>query len=234
MTPTDLLRRLESADLAGTFLAELPPDAREPLLADASVFEVPQRRIIFRPGTRPRVGFLISGIANTYLEAMDGRRVTLRLARAGEMVGEISAESIIRAPLGVAAVTDCALVELDLQALLGLIEVDPRIGAGVVAELARRLRVTYMTLAAKNVGPIKERVAWRLLDLVFDSSADRRPVVKATQEQLADSVGTTVEVVGRVLREFSATGTVIGTPDGLEIADPVGLAAIASRGIASA
>jgi CRP-like cAMP-binding protein len=206
---------------------------RERLLADASVFEVPQRRVIFRASGGPRVGFVLAGLACAYLEATNGRRVTVRLARAGEMVGEISAESTTPAPLGVAAVTDCTLLELDLAVLLRLIEVDPRVGAALVEELARRLRVTYMSLAAKKVGSIKERVAWRLLDLTFDSPADGRPIVRATPEQLADNVGATAEIVGRVLHEFRAAGIVIGTHDELEIADPVRLAGIASRGIVS-
>jgi CRP-like cAMP-binding protein len=228
-----ILLRLESPALAGTFLRRLPSEVRDVLLESASLVEVPRRRVIFSSSGPARVGFVVGGLARTYLEARDGRRLTVRFALEGEIVGDIPGDPAVRAPLSAAAVTDCTLLEVDMGTLSRLVEADPRVGAALAVEISRELQDTYATLAAVTFGSIQERVAWRLLDLAFEAPADGGLIIAVTEQQLAESLGMAGEAVALVLRELRNAGIVIPTKDQHEITDPVRLVAIAGRRIGS-
>jgi CRP/FNR family cyclic AMP-dependent transcriptional regulator len=225
----DLDARLAAPALAHTFLARLPRDAREALLATGSILRIPHRQVIFGSNDRPRGGFLLEGLARTYLSARAGRQLTVRYVRAGDIVGNISGKPSARAPLSAAAVIDCVLVEIKLETLLHLVDTDARVGAALVAELTSRLQDSYAALGANTLGSMPERVAWHLLDAAIAAPTDGRLIAGLSQQQLADSVGTSREVVARVLSRLRAEGIVSTTHQQVEVADPVRLAAIAGR-----
>ena len=208
-------------------------DERDALLESASLIEVPRRRIIFSSSGPARVGFVVGGLARTYVEARDGRRLTVCFALEGEIVGDIPGDPAVHPPLSVAAVTDCTLLEIDVGTLDRLVETDPDVGAAFAVEIARRRQDTHATLAAIRLGSIRKRVAWRLLDLAFEAPADVGLLVGATEQQLAEGLGTASEAVTLVLRELRKAGIVLPRKGQLEIADPVRLAAIAGRRIGS-
>jgi CRP/FNR family transcriptional regulator len=63
-----------------------------------------------------------------------------------------------------------------------------------------------------------------LLDLASSQQGPRGPLVAhASQQELADAVGSVREVVARVLRELRLAGLVATLPDGVRILDPTGL-----------
>lgn len=217
-----LVRGLETQE--GTFLASIPPEARQRLLAEAIVLEVPGGNVIFSAVDAPnRVGIVLLGMARTYLTSGDGRRLTVRLARPGVMIGSMTEG---RAALGVQAVVESRVLELNRSTIRALVLEDGRVGQALIAETTRRLEDTYVTLANNTFGSMRERVARHLLDLASDARHTDRLVAPVTQQALADGVGTVREVVARVLREFRNDG-LIETADGwIEIVDLDGIAAI--------
>lgn len=219
--------RLRTAMGEGSFLAQLPPEPRSRLLDAARIVEVAQGETIFSATEAgDRVGVVVHGIARTYLYAGDGRRLSVRFAREGDMIGSITAP---RAALSAQAVSDCAILHLDGHTLGALILEDGRVGMALVVEMARRLVDTYATLAANTFGTMRERVARQLLDVAMETSEGAVPVASLTQQGLADGVGTVREVVARILREFRDEGLVRTTAGRIEILDPDGLAAIVGR-----
>jgi CRP/FNR family transcriptional regulator, cyclic AMP receptor protein len=225
----DLGARLAAPALANTFLTRLPGDARDALLATGSILEIPHRQVIFGSSDRPRVGFLLEGLARVYLSARTGRQLTVRYGRAGDILGNISGAPGARTPLSAATVTDCALIEIEMETLLHLVDTDARVGAALVAELTLRLQDSYAALGANTLGSMPERVAWHLLDAAIMAPANGRLTAGLSQQQLADSVGTSREVVARVLSRLRAEGIVSTTQQQIEVVDPVRLAAIAGR-----
>jgi len=220
-----LIRGIESQK--GSFLGSLDAGARERLLADAKLFEVPAGGMIFLATEAvDRTAIIVRGMARTHLTAADGRRSSVRHARPGAMVGSITAE---RAALSVQAVIACTILELNPMALRALIAEDGRIGLALIAEVARRLQDTYETLASNTFGSMRERVARHLLELATEGTHTNRLVAPVTQQGLADGVGTLREVVARVLREFRREGLIATTEGSIEILDPDALASIAGR-----
>ena len=224
-----LLARLDAPALADTFLTRLPQEARDALLGEAVLLEIRRRQVIFSSTERPRAGFMVRGLARTFLTARDRRQLTLRYLREGDFVGSVAGPSSERAPVSVAAVTDCLVVEVQVGTLLELVQADARVGAALLAEITFRLQDGFAALAANTLGSMHERVAWHLLDLAVESPTDGRFVASVTQQHLADNIGTAREVVARVLRELREAGIVTTAKGQLEITDPVRLAAIAGR-----
>jgi len=229
MPLADLLERVGVPELEGTFLAILPDTARRALLATSVLLEVRARTLIFGSTDQARAGFVLDGLARTYLSDHSGRQLTVRYVRAGDIVGNVSGADAERVPLSVSAVTGCVLIEIDVATLLHLVNTDPRVGSALVNEVTSRLQDSYAALGANSLGSMRERVAWHLLDQAIHGPSDGRLTVALTQQQLADSVGSVREVVARVLRELRDAGLVATTNHQIEIVDPVRLAAIAGR-----
>jgi CRP/FNR family transcriptional regulator, cyclic AMP receptor protein len=211
----------------GTFLAALPEVARERLLADAVLSDVQAGSPVF-PGTDApdRVGLLIRGMTRTYLMSGDGRRLSVRLARPGAVIGSMTNA---RATIRIQAVVASTILEFDRTTLRELMIEDGRVALAFVAELLHRLEHAYVTLAASTFGSMRERVARHLLELATEEHHTDRLVAPVTQQELADGVGTVREVVARVLRDLRREG-VIATTDGcIEILDPDAIAGIVRR-----
>jgi CRP/FNR family transcriptional regulator len=225
MNHHDLVKEVEVQE--GTFLAALSPHARRRLIAAAMVLEVSGGSPIFPSVDAPnRVGIVLRGMARTYLTSGDGRRLTVRVARPGAMIGSMTEG---RAALGVQAVVDSSVLELDRSTLRELMAEDGRVGLALVGEITRRLEDAYVTLASNAFGTMRERVARHLLDLVADATSTDRMLAPVTQQALADGVGTVREVVARVLRDLRSEG-LIATSDGcIEILDLDAIESIVRR-----
>ena len=211
----------------GTFLAAVPPASRTRLLADAVILEVPPGAPIYSATSdRDRAGIILSGMARTHLSAGDGRRLSVRFARPGTMIGTVRDGHSI---LSVQAVLACTVLELNLATLTALVAEDGQVAVALLAEITRRLRDTYATLASNTFGTMRERVARHLLDLATEAVHAECLVAPVTQQGLADGVGTVREVVARVLRDFRTEG-IVATADGwIELLDPDALASIVGR-----
>jgi len=229
MPSASLRSWLTAPALEGTFLTRLPVEARDALIETGKLLEVAQRRPIFGSADHSRAGFLLDGLARTYLSDHNGQQLTVRYARVGDLVGNISGAAARRAPLSVAAVTDCVLVEVDIATLFELVSSDTRVGLALIGEITLRLQDSYATLGANTLGSMAERVAWHLLDVATEAPGGERLIAGVTQQQLADSVGTAREVVARVLRVLRADGIIVTGKEQIEILDPERLAAIAGR-----
>lgn len=205
------------ASQPGTFLGQLPATARSRLIAEGVLLDVPRGKAIFSAlEALDRTGVVIRGIARTQLIAADGRRLGVRFAKPGAVIGSLTDA---RSALSVHAMVPCTVLELSVATLRELIAEDGRVGLALVSELSRRLRDTHATLAGVGFGTMRERVAWHLLDLASHGRPEGALAASVTQQDLADGIGTVREVVARVLRELRKDGC-IATRDGfIEILD---------------
>ena len=209
------------------FLGRLSDASRDAVLAHASVLEARRGETIFSATeAADRVGIVLQGMVRTYLEASDGRRLTVRYARAGAMVGSITTD---RGALSVQAMSDCIVLEIPPANLQRAMTADSQVGTILLAEVARRLVDTYATLASNTFGSMRERVARHILDQSVGDPDGQGLGATVTQQGLADGVGTVREVVARVLRDFRAEGLIATQPGHIRILDADGLAAVIGR-----
>jgi CRP/FNR family transcriptional regulator len=156
----------------------------------------------------------------------DGREATLAFGHAGELVG---ATNIVgqAAPVFVQVVVESTLTMLDVEIVRNLAKTEIEVLAAIATHLTARLRDAFGVIAVRSLGNIRERVAFDLFERAFQSQiAGGRLEARATHADLADSIGSSREVVSRTLSGLR-TERIIETASGLvRVLDPIRLEAI--------
>ena len=211
-------REVEDA-LTRSFLADLPAEVVGRLRADGERADYPAGTTVYRAGSDPRAALVVHGLLRVYLASAEGRQVTVRYARPGDVLG-IAVLVGGPASVGVQAVEPSGLFRISSRTLTAAARRDPRVSWAVAEELNRRLYDTLEQTAVNAFGSVHQRVAAHLLDL---ASAQQHPagrlVAHISQQELADAVGSVREVVARALRDFRVAGVVATTADSIVILD---------------
>jgi CRP/FNR family transcriptional regulator, cyclic AMP receptor protein len=221
--PWAVADREVSAAVARSFLGRLPADLVDALVELGERSDYPAGSTIYREGSSPRTLLVVRGLLRVYMTSPEGRQVTVRYARACDVLG-IAVLVGGPAEVGVQTLAESSLFRIDSRTLTTAAHRDARVSWALAEELSRRLYQTLQQTAINAFGSVRQRVAAHLLDL---ASAEQRPqgrlVTRVSQQELADAVGSVREVVARVLREFRLEGLVATSPAGIHILDPAGL-----------
>ena len=204
------------------FLSTLPAPAAQRLLEDALILDVPAGGTVYRDEDEPRTIVVRDGLVRTYRSSPDGRQVTIRYARRGDIVGLALAIGG-PAPLSIQALTDASVAALRVSVLRELLESDAAVAQACARELARQLYHAFDEIADNAFLAVRQRVARQLLDMAVHE-ADGGLVVHITQQGLADAIASAREVVSRAVHELKAAGLIAPARDRIVILDPLGLA----------
>ena len=211
-------RDVEEA-LARSFLGGLPPEVVARLRAEGERAEYPAGTTIYRAGSDPRAMLVVRGLFRVYMTSPEGRQVTVRYARAADVLG---IAVLVGGPANVSAqaLAESSLFRISSRVLTGAARRDARVAWAMAEELNRRLYETLEQTAVNAFGSVRQRVAAHLLDLASAQLHPRgRLVARVSQQELADAVGSVREVVARVLREFRVAGIVATSSDSVLILD---------------
>lgn len=208
--------------LAQSILAAFPPALRETLTQEAIPVDLPAGTTLYYEEDEPRCGLVITGLIRVYMTSPEGRQITVRYARAGDLLG-IAALVGGPAPVSVQMVTDAALLMLNVRTLQLSGQTEPTVGWLMAQEVTRRLYETLEALAGNAFGSLRQRLARHLLDLAASRQQGRGLVVKVTQQELADAIGSVRPVVARLIRELRAEGLITTSSDGIVILKPAEL-----------
>ena len=211
--------------LSTSLLGGLPAETLETLLETAIRVDVPAGSTIYRADDPPRVALVVEGLLRGYFTADDGRQVTLRYDRRGDVLGMLL---VTAGPMehGVEAVVPSTLLLLDARTYQALARLDSGLAwltarelGAITAEMVDEVRGGY--------APVRQRVARHVVAL-HEATAGERGVVRVTHQQLADAAGCAREVASRALRELRADGLVATGRDRIRVLDAARLAAEAS------
>ena len=205
--------------LAKSILAEFPPKLLTTLKQEAIRVNFPAGTTMYYEQDEPACGLVISGLIRVYMTSPDGRQITVRYARKGELLG-IAAIVGGPAPVSVQIVTDATLLMLNVRRLRTSAQTEPVVGWLMAQEVTRRLYDTLEALAGNTFGSLEQRLARHLLDLAASRQKGQGLVVKVTQQELADAVGSVRTVVARIIRELRIAGIISTSSDGIVILKP--------------
>jgi CRP/FNR family transcriptional regulator, cyclic AMP receptor protein len=210
----------EVADaLARSFLADLPAELVGRLRAEGERADYPAGTTVYRAGASPQAALVVAGLLRVYLMSVEGRQVTVRYARPGDVLG-IAVLVGGPASTGVQAVEPSSLFRISVRTLTTAARSDPRVSWAIAEELNRRLYDTLEQTAVNAFGSVRQRVAAHLLDLASAQQDPRgRLVARVSQQELADAAASVREVVARVLRDFRVDGIVATAADSIVILD---------------
>ena len=214
------------------FLSLLSSANQRLVLEGSKHADYPAGTIAFHPGPPVRAFLLEKGLARAFMNVRDGREATVAFIHPGNLVG---ARNLIRGipidqdpPLtGVQAVIDSTFTLLDLDIVRRLAAADIDVITAIATHLAERVHYDLRVVAVRTLGTVSERLAFDLLDRASRYQlADGRLEARATHEDLAYSIGSSREVVGRSLKELRSAGIVETAPGLTRVVDPVRLAAL--------
>jgi CRP/FNR family cyclic AMP-dependent transcriptional regulator len=212
-----------AAAMARSFLGELSPGLVGELLESGERTDIPAGSTIYRERSSPRTLLVVRGLLRVYMSSPEGRQVTVRYARVGDVLG-IAVLVGGPAEVGVQTLAESTVLRIDAAMLTAAARADGLVSWALAEELSRRLYETLQQTAINSFGSVRQRIAAHLLDL---ASAQQRPqghlVARVSQQELADAVGSVREVVARVLRDLRLQRLVATSPDSVHILDPVGL-----------
>jgi CRP-like cAMP-binding protein len=211
---------------ADSFLGTLPPAAGQALLAGAREQELAPGQTFYRSihhVETERLGVVVSGLLRTFRRGADGRQVTLRYASRPRVIGlpavlgagaEIEGEALLPSRVVIVAASE----------FRALARRDATCAWAVAVHMGQLLQETNELLAAHVFMPVRSRVARHLLD--WAALEDERLVVRASQQNLADAIGSVREVISRALRQLENEGYVARERRALTVLDPEGLHAV--------
>lgn len=215
MLDAEITAAIERSRLAG-----LPAELLERLTADAIDLIAPAGSLVNPEGRRPFAHLVVRGLVRAFASSAEGRQVTIRYVRPGGLIGIAT----LFAEAGGAGMT-MALQDVRLLVLrptivreLGL--TDSRLASALLAELSDRVFAFQDELVASTFASLRQKIARHLLDIASADHPGGSIVARIAQQELGDAVGTSREVVVRILRDMREDGLVETRRDRIRLVQP--------------
>jgi len=207
----------------GTFLARLPDPIRTLLQTSGWTVDFAPGALIFDVRDQDWAGIVTAGIAQIFSEDDSGRVLTHRNVAGGGVIG-LAALIGARNAVGAQAVISTTVHQFDQAVLRRLRAADASFNLAAAHEIHDRLIDTSTEVSLRLRGNFAKRLSLELLDLVAKAGLGDARRISVTHEALADSLGTSREVVTRHLNHLSGRRLVRQAGRGqIELLDPEGL-----------
>ncbi len=205
-----------------SFLGSVVPAVGERLLDDAHEQHLDADDTLTGDGSLMCV--VVSGLLRLYAASPSGRQVTIHYLSAGDLLGTPSAMAPARvAALGLHLRTVMAthVLHVSPARFRALVSKDAAAAVAVCDKVVDDLLIGQKILVENVFLPVRQRVARHLLDLAVREGGAL--LVRVTQQDLADAIGSVREVVSRAVMGFRDQGLLARSPEGLLVLDPAGL-----------
>jgi CRP/FNR family transcriptional regulator, anaerobic regulatory protein len=151
------------------------------------------------------VGFILEGEVRIFKMGAAGREITLYEVMQGEAC-LLNASYIISGksfPASAKALTDCRMLMLPTVVFKKLLEKYPFMREFVFKEVTERLMAVMSLIEEVVFGRMDER----LMEYIIEKSEDNQLV--STHQKIADDLGSSREVISRLLKDLERKGDVI-------------------------
>ena len=225
MNRRDIERELREAATTVPFLRDVGEDGLHELAAIARCHNYPKNNILFYQGDPPDSAFLVvCGRVKITLMNEEGKEVVLTIVRPGGLFGLTGAADHGPQPANAITVEPSRIASFYLEEFAAWLERQGLFREVLLSELGLRLREAYHKIGEHALMAVKERLLFALLDIA-DREGEPEPggtgivFTRPTHQELANRIGSSREVVSRVLKELldsdllHAEGKVIRVPE---------------------
>jgi len=183
------------------------PMVRE-LAARGGVRSFPKNAVIINEGERGDSLFVIlAGRVKVYVSDDDGREMVLDSHGPGDYVGEMSLDGRPRsASVMTLEQTTCAVLTRD--DLRAAIASNPDIAMALISTLIDRARIATDNVKNLALMDVYGRVARLLLSLAKEDNGKLVIPEKMTQQDIADRVGASRDMISRIFKDLTVGGYV--------------------------
>lgn len=196
--------------IRASHLGELPADVIGALTTEAVNQAVPGGTTLWRTGdVDAHFVIVVDGLVRVYVAALDGRTLTVRYCRRGDILGAFSLfADRFAMPATTQALVDSNLLVLRPDVVRRCAQEDHQVAQALLVEVSDRVSAFVHEISASAFLSVRQRIGRHLLDLASEQQRGADLVARISQQDLADAVGTVREVVVRVLRELREEGIV--------------------------
>ena len=189
------------------FFTQLTEEELEVIRSLASEKHYPKNAVVLTEGEMGDSLYMIqSGKVKVFISDQEGREMILKLLGPGDFFGEMS--MIDKQPRSASVTTAEASVFLLLThaAFERCVEKVPRIATLVMRVLAQRIREADKKIGTLAMMDVYGRVASTLLELSVYDNGKLMVSEKLSQQDLANMVGASREMVNRILKDLADRG----------------------------
>jgi CRP/FNR family transcriptional regulator, cyclic AMP receptor protein len=168
---------------------------------------VPKGTVVMTEGTIGDSLFAIAkGRVKVFIGDEDGREIILKFLGPGDFFGEMSMIDSQPRSASVSTLETSVFKVLSQTAFEECLARAPRIGTIVMQALAKRLREADRKISTLALMDVYGRVANTLLELAIDVNGKKVVGEKLSQQDIANMVGASREMVNRILKDLSERG----------------------------
>jgi CRP/FNR family cyclic AMP-dependent transcriptional regulator len=215
-------------------IEKLSPQARTEFESLLCASSYPANAIVFLEGDAAGgIHIVLEGKVRVSISSTDAKRLTLRIARAQEVLGLSSALSAAKYSATAETLSPARIAHIGRNTLLSFLSRHPTAYLAVVEELSRKVLVAceqLRTVALSHSAP--EKLARLLLEWSENSPSlgqQSRIRFALTHEQIGEFIGSSRETVSRALADFQRQRLVRVEGSILTIPDRGALARVAIR-----
>ena len=199
---------------------------QEQLGAGVDEVHITAGALILRAGQLPRIALVVAGVVRVFISTQLGRQMTIRYARAGDLVG-LSPYLAGTDQWNAEAITDVSIKVFTFDHVRSAGAHDPDLPWSIAQHVAAVMAESLRTVADASGQSITVRVARHLREMTL-RGLDGRAVVHISHQRLADAVGTVREVVSRELTALRAAGVIDRSAGAVRVIDEARLGSLAA------
>ena len=178
------------------------------LTRNATIRSFPKNSIVVNEGDRTDSLYIIlSGKVKIFLVDDDGREVTLGTQAAGEYFGEMVLDEGLRSA-SVMTLEPSRFALISKERFTEFLSAHPDFTVRLIKKLIHRARALTNNVRSLALLDVYGRVARLLLDISVEQDGKRVISQRLTQQEIANRVGASREMISLIMKDLSAGGYV--------------------------
>jgi CRP/FNR family cyclic AMP-dependent transcriptional regulator len=150
---------------------------------------------------------LLSGKSKAYIADESGKEIVLSVMEPGDCFGELALLGEAVRTASVVTLADSKVAAISKAAFMQCLSTNPQIAVNIIGGLIRRIGDLTQKVSDLGLKDVYGRVV-RLLQRVSQEKNGKRVTDRMTQQQIADEVGSSREMVSRILKDLKRGGYV--------------------------
>ena len=172
--------------------------------------------VVFQGDPCDMLYFVVSGAIKVYKTSIDGKEQILHIAQKGESFGDVCIFGDGPAPASMVAITHTVLYQIKRKDINTVIRKCPKVAFNALRALSIRVRRDSRLVEELSFGQVINRVARLLLKYMEWETGSG---IRLTQQDMANMVGSSREMVNKSLRYMEDQKALRTTRKGIEIID---------------
>jgi CRP/FNR family cyclic AMP-dependent transcriptional regulator len=218
--------------VAGLLDLLTPPD-RDELLRGSRRLHYPAGAAYHQDEAAPIALVVESGLIRIFVSSPDGRQASVAYFHPGDSYAAL--ELIPTGPAHLQALTESTVLLLDPENMTRLVTRNPRVCEATIRIMGSELAHLVRIISVRSLGSMTERLAFDLLERASETQLRKGELVcHLTHDQLAHSIGSSREVVSRIISDLRRRGLLVTSPRQIRVVDVSQLAWIVRGLVGSA